>query len=245
MSNEILLTGASSCLGLDFIRKIDEKNLPIHAVVRDLKNFIAEIKKNQYQNIISYEFAHENHEEIQSLMQNIFSKGKPNSLVMFNGTHHIKPLRAENFDSINSMFINNVVIPMLIAKEFSKIARKEKIVNASITFISSTAALKGEAGLASYSAAKGALVSLTKSLGNELGNYGIRVNSISPGWIDSKRSEKVKKTIPHESFKSIEKEYLLGLGSPTDISEMAYFLLSEKAKWITGQNFIVDGGFTS
>ena len=53
------------------------------------------------------------------------------------------------------------------------------------------------------------VVSLTKSLGNELGNYGIRVNSISPGWIDSKRSEKVKKTIPHESFKSIEKEYLL------------------------------------
>ena len=52
------------------------------------------------------------------------------------------------------MFINNVVIPMLIAK-FSKIARKEKIVNASITFISSTAALKGEAGCnASYSAAK-------------------------------------------------------------------------------------------
>ena len=128
MSNEILLTGASSCLGLDFIRKIDEKNLPIHAVVRDLKNFLAEIKKNQYQNIISYEFAHENHEEIQSLMQNIFSKGKPNSLVMFNGTHHIKPLRAENFDSINSMFINNVVIPMLIAKkEFSKIARKRKL----------------------------------------------------------------------------------------------------------------------
>lgn len=245
MSNELLITGASSCLGFDLIKNINANDSYIHAVVRDKKEFIQSTSKLDQKKINYYEFIHENHGQVQSIMQSIFANGKPNSLIIFNGSHHIKPLRAENFESISKIFENNVVIPMLIAKEFTKLIKKQKVDNASIIFISSTAALKGEAGLSSYSAAKGALISLTKSLSKELSSYNIRVNSISPGWVVSKRGEKVKKTISSENFKMIEKHYPLGLGSASDSSEMINFLISKKAKWITGQNFIIDGGFSA
>tara|TARA_B100000963_G_scaffold5483_1_gene4141 strand:- start:3716 stop:4453 length:738 start_codon:yes stop_codon:yes gene_type:complete len=245
MSNELIITGASSCLGLDLLKNVNKDNTIVHAVIRNQKNFKDLTSELNQKKINYYEFIHSNYDQIGYLMQSIFDQGNPNSIIIFNGDHHIKPLRSENFDSINRIFFNNVVIPMLIAKEFTKFSKKKKIEGASIIFVSSTAALKGEAGLASYSAAKGALLSLTKSLSKELSSHGVRVNTISPGWIKSKRSDKVTKIIPSESFQSIENNYPLGFGSPLDTSEAIKYLISKEAKWVTGQNFIIDGGFTA
>ena len=76
-----------------------------------------------------------------------------------------------------------------------------------------------------------------KSISKELAPKGVRVNSISPAYVETPMY-----------FKNLEnigtniEDYPLGIGEPEDVANMAVYLLSEKARWITGQNYVMDGG---
>jgi 2-hydroxycyclohexanecarboxyl-CoA dehydrogenase len=115
------------------------------------------------------------------------------------------------------------------------IERKEgKIVN-----IASRAGVQGTVGLADYSAAKAGVIGFTKALAKEIAPYGITVNSVSPGPI----ATSLFLSNPEEFQERIRSGVLLGrLGKPEEIASMAVFLASDEADFITGQNFIVDGG---
>ena len=105
----------------------------------------------------------------------------------------------------------------------------------SILNIASTRAMQSEGNDAPYSATKGGLVSLTHALAVSLGPA-IRVNCISPGWVhtDNKPLRKVDH-MQHPAGR---------VGKPEDIAALASFLISDEAGFITGQNFIADGGMT-
>jgi 3-oxoacyl-[acyl-carrier protein] reductase len=110
-----------------------------------------------------------------------------------------------------------------------------------IVNVTSTAAVRGEAFHSHYAASKGALHSLTKSLAVELAPFGIRVNSVAPGWVDTDMCagvfsepgyrEKVRKTIP-----------IGRIPPPEDIAGPILFLVSELARHVTGEILNVNGG---
>ncbi len=110
-----------------------------------------------------------------------------------------------------------------------------------IVLISSTSGQRGEAGHCDYSASKGAIISLTKSLGAELASAGIYVNCVAPGWVDTdmsrpalddpKSGEEIRRTIP-----------LGRVGKPEEIAAPVLFLCTEHAGFITGEIFNVNGG---
>jgi 3-oxoacyl-[acyl-carrier protein] reductase len=110
-----------------------------------------------------------------------------------------------------------------------------------IVLISSTSGQRGEAFHCDYSATKGALISLTKSLASELASSGIYVNCVAPGWVDTdmsagaladpKTGEKIRSTIP-----------LGRAGRPEEIAAPVLFLCTEHAGFITGEVFNVNGG---
>src|SRR5690606_25807119 len=113
-----------------------------------------------------------------------------------------------------------------------------------IVNIASTRALQATPHTEAYSASKGGVVSLTQALAMSLGPA-VRVNVISPGWIAvsdwkkrSLRSSPDLRPIDHEQHPAGR------VGTPEDIAEMAAFLLSDATGFITGQNFVVDGGMT-
>ena len=88
---------------------------------------------------------------------------------------------------------------------------------------------------------KHALEGAAKTLALELGPIGIRVNSISPGFIDTKLT---RKNIPQDQITKLENRIPLGtLGTPENIADAIAFLISEKARYITGTNLTIDGGF--
>lgn len=114
--------------------------------------------------------------------------------------------------------------------------RSGKIVN-----IASAAALRGEPGLADYSAAKAGVIAFTKALAKEVGSYGINVNSIAPGATETPALLEIAKS--PVSIEEIKKNIVLGrLGKPEDIANMVLFLVSDESSFITGQNHVVCGG---
>jgi NAD(P)-dependent dehydrogenase (short-subunit alcohol dehydrogenase family) len=108
-----------------------------------------------------------------------------------------------------------------------------------IVFISSVNGLRGRFGLANYSASKAALVGLTRTLARELGPRGIRVNAVAPGHV---RTEMTSKLEPRFIEQALSETALGRLGEPEDVAELVAFLVSARARHITGEVIRVDGG---
>lgn len=134
-------------------------------------------------------------------------------------------------------FFVNTRATLLAITEYAKrfIAKKEK--NGSIVNISTDGANSPYPGDVSYGASKLAIESYSRSAAHELGKYGIRVNIISPGpvqtaWIDKNFEESLKQMIP-----------LGRIGDPAEVADAVVFMASNQARWITGQRLWVNGGF--
>jgi 3-oxoacyl-[acyl-carrier protein] reductase len=105
-----------------------------------------------------------------------------------------------------------------------------------IIFISSILGVQGKADFAEYAASKGGVIAFAKSIAMELGQFGITANCVSPGIVQ--RGE-----ITASRLKEIQRtNWLKSFGKPEDIGEMVTYLTSSRASFITGQNFIIDGG---
>ena len=113
---------------------------------------------------------------------------------------------------------------------------------ASFVVFSSTAAYWGIKGQFAYSGAKAAVKTAVRSLAKEISRKKQRINSISPGWLETSMTENFVQDTA-ELPESAMQQYYLGLGKPEDVSGMALFLLSDAARWITGTDVVVDGGF--
>ena len=110
-----------------------------------------------------------------------------------------------------------------------------------IVLVTSTAGQRGEAGYSNYAASKGGLIAFTKSLASELAEWGINVNAVAPGWVDTEMTEKALGDL--EQRKAIAAEIPIGtIASPEDIAGPIAFLCSEWARHITGEIVNVNGG---
>lgn len=111
----------------------------------------------------------------------------------------------------------------------------------SIITISSTAGQRGEAFHAHYAASKGGIISLTKSLASELGPYGITVNSVAPGWVDTDMSAEPLRNL-REIEKIVDGIPLRRVATADDVAGPILFLASDLARHVTGEVLNVNGG---
>lgn len=107
--------------------------------------------------------------------------------------------------------------------------------------ISSVVGERGNFGQTNYAAAKGGVIGFTKSLAKEIGRFGIRVNAVAPGFIETKMTESVPETIKT----AVKQLTALGrLGKPEEVANVVAFLASEEASFISGAIIHVDGGLS-
>ena len=130
--------------------------------------------------------------------------------------------------------------PFLLSKEIGKLMKKEKsgvIIN--ITSINSELGFPDNPA---YSAFKGALKQLTKSLALDLGKFGIRVNNVGPGYF---RTQMTKKSWENSKLRKerTDRTILKRWGVPKDLAGIIIFLSSDSSSYVTGQDFYIDGGW--
>ena len=115
----------------------------------------------------------------------------------------------------------------------------------SLLFISSVAGMRGQTGMAAYSAAKGSIDALVRSLAVELASRRIRVNSIAAGAVRTEMHGRLTRTLGPDAERDYEARHLLGFGEPRDLADVSVFLLSDLARWVTGATWVVDGGYST
>ena len=110
-----------------------------------------------------------------------------------------------------------------------------------VVTVSSVAGITGSPGQTNYSASKAGIIGFTKALAKEVGPYGIRVNTVAPGFIATEMLD----DLPDGLTMGVQQRAALGrLGQVEEIAPVVTFLLSERASYLTGQVITVDGGLT-
>jgi len=154
------------------------------------------------------------------------------------------PLSNITPQKLQPFFETNVFAAINITKLLTKV----KFANPqgmSVVFISSVMGIVGELGKTTYSLTKGALVAGAKSLALELAHKKIRVNCVLPGVVETPMSSNAVYAQDATAYDKIKSYHPIGLGKPEDVANACAFLLSDGARWITGTDLIVDGGYTA
>lgn len=115
----------------------------------------------------------------------------------------------------------------------------------SVVYLTSVMSQVGESAKLLYSMSKGALLAASRSLAVELAPKKIRVNCVAPGVVDTPMSQQAYYSQNPELKARITALHPLGLGSPEDVAGACVYLLSDAARWITGTQLMVDGGYTA
>lgn len=235
MKKHVLVTGAAHGIGLETTRTLLDAGYIVWAMDNDVNNLVSATQQISSENChwiegdITRSFLYTDY--FQQMPKDIGWLGLVNNAARFD---HV-PLSEYPLELWDKILATNLTAPFKLSQYFYGQLRVPKgcIVN-----IASTRAQMSEPNTFAYSASKGGLISLTHALAMSMGP-GIRVNAISPGWIHIPGN-----TIPAPTEADRAWHAAGRVGKPTDIAHMVEYLLSDKSEFITGQNFVIDGGVT-
>lgn len=236
MKNAIV-TGASRGIGAQISRTLASDGFQLSLLGRN-QNRLAEVARACEAPSQVYAFDITKSDEINTFCQSWLKNNKEplKALILNAGNIQRKSFKETPLEEWQQQFEMSVLGPVTMIKELW-----EKIIKDQTTIItiSSTLAIKPIQETSAYSALKAAMINWTYSLAAELAPYGVRVNCICPGIIETP----IHGTTNSEWHKNVGSLIPLGkAGQPQDIAEMVSFLVSKKAQWITGSLHVIDGG---
>lgn len=163
--------------------------------------------------------------------------GKFQGMAYCAGIGQVKPVRAIEAVELRQTMEVNFFAPYMMAKAFAD-KRNHNGKGAACVFVSSVAGKTADKGQSAYASSKAALVAAVRSIARESATQGIRMNCVSPSAI---KTPMLLLTDP-QALAEQEKHYPMGMGEVADVANMVVFLLSEQAKWITAQDYVIDCG---
>lgn len=237
----ILVTGASSGIGKTLALRLCAEGATVVANGRNVARLeeVKALASNPERLILAPRDLLEDMDNLPRWVAELSGQfGKLSGLACCAGVDILAPLAMITSTLAEETFRINWLAPVLLARGFA-----DRRVNAgkgsAILFIASIAARAPLKAQIIYASTKAALIAALKDIALETASRGIRANAISPGFLSTAMTQ----TSAFTYLKVGDGEKVsLGPGSPEDIASLACFLLSREARWITGQNYVIDGG---
>ncbi len=241
----VIVTGGAQGIEKGIARHLLERGHQV--VIADLDAEAGEETRQEYQSLGEIAFIETDVSDEASVQRCgkgvVERRGRINALVNNAGLARPprEPVETLSLEVWNRFLATNLTGCFLMTKHCVPHLRQAR---GAIVNIASTRAIQSEPHTEAYSATKGGLVALTHALAVSLGPE-IRVNCLSPGWIDVTEWKKQSARRPSDLRPEDHAQHPAGrVGTPQDIAALVGFLISDEAGFITGQNFVVDGGMT-
>jgi NAD(P)-dependent dehydrogenase (short-subunit alcohol dehydrogenase family) len=240
----ILVTGASSGIGREtsiLLSKLGGRLILVSRSEERLNQTVAQLDGSEH---LIKPFDLTAFDNINNWVKSIAKESGPlHGLVHSAGTQNIQPLRFLTGKDIENSMHLNINSAILLTQAFRQ--KGVSTAGGSIVFISSVMGLVGQPLRSIYSAGKGALIALTRSLALELARDKLRVNCVAPAFVKTDMLDKLQAVLTPDQFAAIEALHPMGFGTPLDIAYAIAFLLADTGRWITGTTLVVDGGYTA
>ena len=233
-----IVTGASSGLGEGTALLLNELGATVVGIARNEKRLNAMKEKCKYPKNMYLEIKDltEDIEGLPQYVKELKNKyGKFSGMAYCAGISGVVPLKALDYAYLQNMFNINYFAPILMTKGL--VDKRNNIGNGtSIVAISSISSLCSDKGHIAYAGSKSALCASLKSISKEVISNRIRVNCVLPSNIKTAMTSA-------EGYEESQKElYPLGFGEPLDVANLIVYLLSDRTKFISGQNYVIDTG---
>lgn len=240
----ILVTGASSGIGRQCAIDCSMMGARVVAIARDKERLDETLSLMEGEGHCRYIYDFSNSDGVRDLVSTIVADcGRIGGMIYAAGIEKTMPFKMLAPEDYLNIFNVNTLGALEMVRQISSIKNFSKE-GGSLVLIASITASIARIGTAAYTASKGALVSVVRVLASELSKRKIRANCISPGTVLTPLMQSFLSSLSEEEYQNRIGGFPLGLGEPSDISNACIFLLSEASRWITGQNIIIDGGFT-
>ena len=244
-ARNVIVTGGSRGLGLGIVRKLLESGFHVIAVARSRTDALRELEETARSGgqsalrFVACDLG--NLDQIPVLVKRIRDEAGPIFGLVNNAGISAEGVLGMMPDAdIERMVRVNTLSPILVTKHVVRSMMAGG--GGSIVHIASIVASTGFSGLAAYSATKASLIGFTRSLAREVGRLGIRVNAVAPGFIATDMTQ----SMTEEARKSIERRSALKrMAEAEDIANGVEFLLSDRARNITGTILTIDAGGTT
>ena len=241
----IIVTGASSGIGQRIAVSCSQMGARVAMIARN-KERLEETRSQMSGEghvIVSYDLTDLEHQK--GLVADIVEKmGLIDGLVNCAGISTVLPLKLMIPETVEQYFRTNVYAPIELTRQVLGVKNVNKQ-GASVIFFASVMGVVGENAKSLYSMTKGAVISGARSLAIEYAKKKIRVNVVSPGVVVTPINAHQPYIAVPEKRAILEAKHPLGLGETEDIANACVFLLSDASKWITGQNLVIDGGYSA
>ena len=232
----VLVTGGTRGIGASIVRHFENLNAEVIATGANKDQLHKSINRR-----VKYHYLDlKNKKSISDFIEYISQRKKIDVLINNAGMNKIDPIEKIKDEDWNNIYNINLYGPFVLTREISKIMKKNKY--GRIVNIASIFGVISREKRAAYSSTKSGLIGLTKATAHDLAKDNILVNSISPGFINT---ELTKNILGEKSMKEISSSIpLKRLGDPDEIAKLVLFLTSDQNTYITGENIIIDGGYT-
>lgn len=232
----VLVTGATKGIGKE-IALVLSQNYNVYIVGRNETELNKIVQNTNIKDYIAVDLTSKN------ACQKVYEKFNDIDILINNAGDYIyKELGKYEEEEIQHLFHINSVVPFLLTSLYSKQMKNKRwgrIIN-----IGSISAMIGEAGASLYSATKASLTGFAKAAGLELAPYGITVNTVHPGWVDTQLAQNSINSSDFETKEILETVPQRRFISPNEIANLVKYLISDDAKGLTGQNINLCAGLT-
>jgi len=233
-----LVTGGTKGIGKEIARSFSEKGMRVYLNFSSDRDAAAAARQELHAETIQADVSDQ--EQVSAMIDAIAQKeGRLDILVNNAGIIRdglLMLMPAKNWHRVMEVNLNSVFFCSKAALRPMVGNRWGRIIN-----IISPSALMGRAGQTNYAAAKGGVLSLTRSLAREVARYNITVNAVSPGVIATELTKDMEEKIRREFISMIPAGRF---GTPEEVARAVSFLASDEAGYITGEYLSVDGGLT-